>query len=137
MIFHPLIFFKRYTCPRGHPYSVGNCGRPMMIGRCHCGAPIGGEHHQTLSGTSKTDSINQDLFLTKGYSYSKADVVPGVPDEVKVFLRFLTHICLFISLQIGTAKKLPTFLFHSQEKTIKDCQERLYFVAHFPLFFSL
>ena len=95
----------------------------MMIGRCHCGASIGGEHHQTLSGTSKTDSINQDLFLTKGYSYSKADVVPGVSEETKVFLRFLTHLCLFISLQIGAAKRLPAFLFRTKERTMKDCQE--------------
>eukprot|EP00913_Durusdinium_trenchii_P004759 g4419.t1 len=49
-----------YTCPRGHPYSVGECTRPMQLGRCPvvgCGAPIGGESHRNVEGVR---TVNQE-----------------------------------------------------------------------------
>ncbi|CAE7456051.1 rnf213a [Symbiodinium sp. CCMP2456] len=52
-----------YTCPNGHPYSVGECTRPMQKGICPapgCGAPIGGEHHQNVQGVR---TINEDRLL--------------------------------------------------------------------------
>jgi hypothetical protein len=40
-----------YICPNGHPYSVGECGRPMESISCpECGAPIGGHDHQPNQG---------------------------------------------------------------------------------------
>lgn len=46
-----------YTCPRGHPYSVGNCTYPMEISSCpSCGATIGGHHHVAVSGVKRVDN---------------------------------------------------------------------------------
>nr|XP_020660108.1 NFX1-type zinc finger-containing protein 1-like [Pogona vitticeps] len=36
-----------YQCPRGHLYTVGQCGRPMEESQCpECGATIGGHNHR-------------------------------------------------------------------------------------------
>ncbi|XP_060582187.1 E3 ubiquitin-protein ligase RNF213-like [Ruditapes philippinarum] len=40
-----------YRCPNGHPYVIGNCGRPATVGNCRdCGAAIGGEGYQLRPG---------------------------------------------------------------------------------------
>ena len=36
-----------YTCPNGHPYFIGDCGRAMQESQCpDCGATIGGREHR-------------------------------------------------------------------------------------------
>jgi hypothetical protein len=64
---------KWYTCPRGHPYSVGECGMPMQEGRCSapgCGAIIGGQSHVVAKGC-RTVSVGaikvDDGPVKKGY----------------------------------------------------------------------
>ncbi|XP_052807608.1 E3 ubiquitin-protein ligase rnf213-alpha-like isoform X3 [Mya arenaria] len=43
-----------YRCPNGHPYVIGNCGRPYHVAKCKdCGADIGGQGHQALPGNVK------------------------------------------------------------------------------------
>ena len=38
-----------YTCPQGHYFTIGECGRAIQIGHCpECGEAVGGEHHQAL-----------------------------------------------------------------------------------------
>ncbi len=40
-----------YTCENGHPFTIANCGMPMQTSVCpQCGAPVGGENHQTAPG---------------------------------------------------------------------------------------
>jgi hypothetical protein len=39
---------KIYQCPNGHKYVVGECGKTMQMAKCHCGADIGGTHHQLV-----------------------------------------------------------------------------------------
>ncbi|KAM6905305.1 E3 ubiquitin-protein ligase rnf213-alpha-like [Xenentodon cancila] len=40
-----------YRCEKGHPCTIGECGRPMQTSRCvDCGAPIGGNNHMPLQG---------------------------------------------------------------------------------------
>ena len=41
---------KWYQCDNGHPFSIGNCGMAMVTARCHCGAKIGGSHHNLDHG---------------------------------------------------------------------------------------
>ncbi|KAI5863739.1 P-loop containing nucleoside triphosphate hydrolase protein [Durotheca rogersii] len=44
-----------YRCARGHPFTVGECGLPMVQIRCpDCDAPIGGTNH-TLAGGVQHD----------------------------------------------------------------------------------
>ncbi|KAI9884084.1 MAG: hypothetical protein M1823_004133 [Watsoniomyces obsoletus] len=40
-----------YTCANGHPFTIGNCGMPMMTSVCpQCGATVGGEDHELGEG---------------------------------------------------------------------------------------
>lgn len=40
-----------YTCPRGHPCTVGECGQPMQESFCpDCRLPIGGRDHKPREG---------------------------------------------------------------------------------------
>lgn len=49
-----------YTCERGHPFTVGECGAPMQEARCpECGAPVGGLHHQPAEGVRHADEIEE------------------------------------------------------------------------------
>jgi len=51
-----------YTCRNGHPFSVGECGRPMEATRCpECGEPVGGAHHTPAAGVTHERSF--DAFL--------------------------------------------------------------------------
>ncbi|KAL3881537.1 hypothetical protein ACJMK2_027969, partial [Sinanodonta woodiana] len=52
-----------YRCPNGHPYMIGNCGRPAQAATCkECGAPIGGMNHALLPGN--TPDHQQDMTET-------------------------------------------------------------------------
>ncbi|KAF3914466.1 hypothetical protein AA313_de0203493 [Arthrobotrys entomopaga] len=47
-----------YTCPNGHPFTIGECGRAMQLGTCNeCGARIGGQHHQSVAGVRNDHEI--------------------------------------------------------------------------------
>ncbi|CAG8695162.1 16339_t:CDS:2, partial [Acaulospora colombiana] len=40
-----------YSCPNGHPYTIGECGMAMQSSRCPgCGASIGGANHSFIAG---------------------------------------------------------------------------------------
>ena len=36
---------KWFTCQRGHSYAIGDCGQPKQLGKCPCGAQIGGNNY--------------------------------------------------------------------------------------------
>jgi superfamily I DNA and/or RNA helicase len=53
-----------YMCPNGHPYSVGDCGRPMESRECpECGVSIGGHAHRPMSGNVIVNNNNFNLNL--------------------------------------------------------------------------
>jgi hypothetical protein len=88
---------KWYTCPNGHPFSIGECGKPMVKAVCFCGAEIGGESHRAVAGTREMGDMPHDaeMFFVKGYTYSAVDVIPNFPAEVIDLLRFLTNLTLY------------------------------------------
>ncbi|XP_062987456.1 NFX1-type zinc finger-containing protein 1-like [Elgaria multicarinata webbii] len=46
-----------YTCPKGHLYTVGQCGRPMEESRCpECRSAIGGQNHNANPGNRIADN---------------------------------------------------------------------------------
>jgi hypothetical protein len=52
-----------YRCPRGHPYSVGACTRPMEVSSCpQCGAQIGGSNHTDVRGVTRLGTL-EDMGL--------------------------------------------------------------------------
>jgi hypothetical protein len=47
-----------YRCRNGHPFTVGECGGPMVESVCpQCGEPIGGRHHQAAEGVTRDSEM--------------------------------------------------------------------------------
>ncbi|XP_074703437.1 E3 ubiquitin-protein ligase RNF213 isoform X1 [Strix aluco] len=91
-----------YTCPNGHPCTVGECGLPMETSRClDCGAQVGGMMHIPLHGFQEFRS-NEDRTQT-GHILGDAQhrKTTGVSDRamspvVFVLIRLLTHLTLLL-----------------------------------------
>jgi hypothetical protein len=59
-----------YKCPNGHPYSVGNCTRPMEESICTfpgCKAKIGGRDHVSAKGNVRLEGDELRGNLQRGY----------------------------------------------------------------------
>ena len=55
-----------YYCVNGHPFTVGECGRPTQMSRCpQCGETVGGEHHQVAEGVTQADDIERQFVRTR------------------------------------------------------------------------
>ena len=49
-----------YTCERGHPFTIGECGMPMQEARCpECGAHIGGRDHVAVEGVRRAGDMEE------------------------------------------------------------------------------
>ncbi|XP_052664198.1 E3 ubiquitin-protein ligase RNF213-like isoform X2 [Harpia harpyja] len=91
-----------YTCPNGHPCTVGECGLPMETSHCpDCGAQVGGQLHKPLRGFQEFRS-NEDRTQT---GHILGDVqhrkTMGVSDRamspvVFVLIRLLTHLTMLL-----------------------------------------
>ncbi|KAM6403591.1 E3 ubiquitin-protein ligase RNF213-like [Rhynochetos jubatus] len=91
-----------YTCPNGHPCTVGECGRPVEISRClDCGAQIGGKHHQAVRGfrhfqntgdRTQTGHILGDAQHRRTTAVSDRAVTP----VVFILIRLLTHLTMLL-----------------------------------------
>ncbi|XP_053396009.1 E3 ubiquitin-protein ligase rnf213-alpha-like [Mercenaria mercenaria] len=91
-----------YRCPNGHPYVIGNCGRPYVVARCKCGAEIGGQGHNLLA--SNTQDTGRDNTLT-GHILGRVQVRgQGLRPErtltsaYTATIRLLLHMSMFIGV---------------------------------------
>lgn len=51
-----------YRCENGHPFTIGECGRPMELARCpDCGANVGGQSHQPAAGVQEAHDITEQF----------------------------------------------------------------------------
>ncbi|KAL1965266.1 hypothetical protein VTN77DRAFT_5868 [Rasamsonia byssochlamydoides] len=51
-----------YYCQNGHPFTIGECGGAMQLSTCpECGAPVGGQHHQTVAGVTRASDLEEGL----------------------------------------------------------------------------
>ncbi|KAH7139766.1 hypothetical protein B0J13DRAFT_638737 [Dactylonectria estremocensis] len=49
-----------YTCANGHPFTINRCGMAMEQASCpECGAPIGGQNHQSAEGVRHATEIEE------------------------------------------------------------------------------
>ncbi|KND86470.1 NFX1-type zinc finger-containing protein 1 [Tolypocladium ophioglossoides CBS 100239] len=49
-----------YTCERGHPFTIAQCGMPMEEARCpECSALIGGQNHVAVQGVRRAVEIEE------------------------------------------------------------------------------
>ncbi|XP_076693046.2 E3 ubiquitin-protein ligase RNF213-like [Callospermophilus lateralis] len=91
-----------YTCPKGHPCSVGECGKPMEQSFCvDCGAKIGGINHRPHAGFQ---SIRDSTDRTKtghvlGHPQPRDVVVVSDRDlspVIFILMRLLTHLAMLL-----------------------------------------
>ncbi|WAR07210.1 RN213-like protein, partial [Mya arenaria] len=89
-----------YRCPNGHPYVIGNCGRPAVVGKCkECGADIGGQGYQAMPGNVLHTGGDNTI---RGHILGRA--VPNAPlrpeRELSALhccvIRLLLHMSMFI-----------------------------------------
>ncbi|XP_052062754.1 E3 ubiquitin-protein ligase rnf213-alpha-like isoform X2 [Mytilus californianus] len=90
-----------YRCPTGHPYVIGDCGRPYYLGHCkECGLQIGGERH-VLRPDNVIDS-GGDRTETGHILGRATNLGPITAPERQLnrasfsILRLLTHISMYI-----------------------------------------
>lgn len=58
-------FHAGYTCERGHPYDIGDCGGAMEVATCpECGGHIGGASH-ALDPTNR-NAVDFDRLAMEG-----------------------------------------------------------------------
>ncbi|KAI5277308.1 hypothetical protein MUG91_G144n75 [Manis pentadactyla] len=89
-----------YTCPNGHPCSVGECGLPMEQSFCvDCHAPIGGTDHKPLDEFHLIDN-GADRTQTGhvlGYPQRRGEAVVSdrqLSPAAFLVLRLLTHLAM-------------------------------------------
>uniref|UniRef100_A0A8D2D6D2 E3 ubiquitin-protein ligase RNF213 n=1 Tax=Sciurus vulgaris TaxID=55149 RepID=A0A8D2D6D2_SCIVU len=110
-----------YTCPNGHPCSVGECGRPMEQSSCvDCGAVIGGINHRPHAGfhsirpstdRSRTGHVLGNPQCRDVVVVSDRELSP----VVFIILRLLTHLAMLLG-----ATQSPEALVHIIKPPVRD-----------------
>ncbi|CAC5425030.1 RNF213 [Mytilus coruscus] len=90
-----------YRCPNGHPYVIGDCGRPYFVYKCHtCGQEIGGTRHRPAKGNVKDDGVDRPEYghlLGDARESSKVSFPQRKLDAFSMtIMRLLTHLAMFI-----------------------------------------
>ena len=81
MIFKALIIGIIVRMDIQHPFSIGECGMPMDTSQCpQCGSPVGGQHHQAVSGIRPARDLVQNLMkfkyeLSSGFLLSRHEAL--------------------------------------------------------------
>jgi hypothetical protein len=108
-----------YKCPRGHPYTIGECGRPMELAKCmQCGAPIGGEDHNSAKGNAMFDPTQYSKGAASQRYLLSCTLGPNcddkIRDEIRLsrtsvrVLRLLIHSLLLAGLEISEVNHTDT-----------------------------
>ncbi|XP_066560494.1 E3 ubiquitin-protein ligase rnf213-beta isoform X2 [Amia ocellicauda] len=91
---------QMYVCANGHVSFVGECGRPVAVGRCpDCGVCVGGSNHNPVPGFTKTQSVT-DTTRT-GHVLGEARQRSDAPERqlslaASCTLRLLTHMAMLL-----------------------------------------
>ncbi|CAC5361652.1 RNF213 [Mytilus coruscus] len=91
-----------FKCPNGHPYIIGDCGRPYYIDTCNvCGEKIGGRQHKAFQGNVKykgdTTATGHILGRARDRSQNQAVAQDRNLDKSSlVLLRLFTHMSMFV-----------------------------------------
>ncbi|XP_064641334.1 E3 ubiquitin-protein ligase rnf213-alpha-like isoform X1 [Lineus longissimus] len=96
-----------YSCSRGHPYVIGNCGHPVKQGKCQCGSDIGGIDYQLREGNARMDHRDN---TQKGYVLNVADMknLTPIPERsMSPAATTIVRLLLHLSMHIGIESDLP------------------------------
>ncbi|XP_053146867.1 E3 ubiquitin-protein ligase RNF213-like isoform X2 [Hemicordylus capensis] len=91
-----------YTCPNGHPCTVGECGRPLQLSRCvDCGAAVGGENYRAVPNFVKTQPTvdRTQTGHVLGDPGKREAVIASeraMSPAVLILIRLLTHLALLL-----------------------------------------
>ncbi|KTG00734.1 hypothetical protein cypCar_00028017, partial [Cyprinus carpio] len=95
-----------YFCPNGHPCTVGECGRPMEVGRCpDCNEPIGGSNHNPVQGFQamqiQGDRTQSGHILGDAQRRDQPDMqdTKNMSPAPFALLRLLTHMSMLLGAQ--------------------------------------
>ena len=95
-----------YTCPRGHPYSVGGCTMPMELSIClhpGCGAQIGGRNHVSVYGVKKLDVTTLEDKVPLGYSFDNSRTGATRYSVLHTqIIRLIVHLCICLGISQTT-----------------------------------
>ncbi|XP_065826351.1 E3 ubiquitin-protein ligase RNF213-like isoform X2 [Oscarella lobularis] len=88
-----------HECPNGHPYFIDDCGRAVRVGKCFCGAAIGGLKYrlqdQNVQRLRENDTTETGHIL--GQAEARSDnVAPerGLSSACCALIRVLMHASL-------------------------------------------
>ena len=101
---------KFYSCPNGHIYVIGDCGRPWIMDKCKtCGEVIGGEQHKLVKDNSMVDDAIHDKTM-KGYCIqemcNRAENIRSLNMVGFFYERFLIDACMYLAMgDYGQNKK--------------------------------
>ncbi|RVE69569.1 hypothetical protein OJAV_G00078990 [Oryzias javanicus] len=125
-----------YTCPNGHPCTIGECGQPMETSKCvDCGAVIGGQNHAPVQGFQhlhfQEDQTQPGHILGDPRNRDNPDMMDTKSLSSVPFttLRMLTHMSMLLGFcqhpqAISAIIKPPVadpaaFLFEHLDKDLK------------------
>ena len=89
-----------YTCPNGHIYTIGDCGRPWSKGTCiECGSLIGGLSHKLETGNVKIETVADKTVQGHTLGAPAARQKEAIPERklgpaATSLLRLLTHMAM-------------------------------------------
>ncbi|XP_065826355.1 E3 ubiquitin-protein ligase RNF213-like isoform X3 [Oscarella lobularis] len=126
-----------HECPNGHPYFIDNCGGAVTVGKCFCGAAIGGLNYQLQNQNVKR--LRENDITETGHILGQADarsdnVAPerGLSSACCALIRVLMHASLMwgsCDMQLSHAiaqivkpgvavDQLPQFFWNHFEKDV-------------------
>ncbi|XP_053396017.1 E3 ubiquitin-protein ligase rnf213-alpha-like [Mercenaria mercenaria] len=95
-----------YRCPNKHAYVIGDCGRPYVKSKCHCGAEIGGEGHKLLDTNTADTATDQTMT---GHILGAADARGPGPKAERLMtpaacatVRLLIHMAMYLGVGSDT-----------------------------------
>lgn len=100
---------KLYTCPNGHVYSIGECGKPMQEAKCsQCGKAIGGKSHKLLTDNKEFNMIDKTMpgyCVTKQPELIDASSKEPPPSDTRLITlaafyleSFLLNACVYLGI---------------------------------------
>ena len=103
----PLSNVSWYECPNGHPYSIGECGKPMQLSKCsECGVEIGGRDHSNVPGVRLLHGgVKMDFVSHFGYQLLPFERV-GRLESSAAFFRLLVDLPLFLSIFVTSPEQV-------------------------------
>uniref|UniRef100_W5N459 RING-type E3 ubiquitin transferase n=1 Tax=Lepisosteus oculatus TaxID=7918 RepID=W5N459_LEPOC len=92
-----------YSCPNGHPCTIGECGQPMERSHCvDCGAVIGGDNHRAVQGFQQTNFTGDRTQTGHVLGDARRRDNPDMLDTKSmspapfILIRLLTHLAMLL-----------------------------------------